>query len=814
MPESVMVAATCLLLLSVQKGPAQLKSGLVVTTTSTFKQVVYKLPNEDETLVKPAVTVRGKGITIDFNNCMMEGSPQSAEPDARKGLGLLIEGDDITIKNLKIRGYKVALMAKKCKNLKLIDCDLSYNWKQHLMSNTEREDESDWMSYHHNEADEWLRYGAGAYLKECDNFEVKNLHVTGGQCGLMLTKCNQGTVWNCDLSFNSGLGLGMYRSSGNKVMHNKLDWCVRGYSHGVYNRGQDSAGILIFEQCSNNVFAYNSATHGGDGFFLWAGQQTMDTGKGGCNDNLLYANDLSHSPANAIEATFSRNKFINNLLIDSWHGVWGGYSYGTLIAGNVFALNGESIAIEHGQNNVIQNNSFNQDTVSIYLWQNTSAPDPNWGYPKDKDVRNIGTKVSRNFIGGAAETAVLLGPSTNVEVTENVLMNPVTAFKFTGEQSGVTVAKNTVMASGTEPTVPGVTMMGNTWSKSKFDPEKPWMTRGGNSIVANEPPNPGYFAKFHTNWAPDVDMPKVVEEAKAQGNTAGLESIKSISENYVKPMSGGQDAFLAEGAFRGRKYILVDEWGPYDFKRPLLWAREKTVAKASSIDSNAQVQETESDGQVFEILGPKGNWRVAKLSKGVVLSEQNGTVPGKVTAYWPKDSQNIQIELEYVGQKTTDYRGVVTPEGRLVNFSWSKSFIPIQWQVQFWPWDETSDPRTKAEAYEKVMAGTPVATFKGSELSFASGGSPMQGVPADHFATRAQGTFSVEEGAYKLNVTADDGVKVWLDDKLIIDEWHWQGPTLFTKDIDLSAGSHTLRVQHFEIDGYTTLKVEIKRRKK
>ena len=35
----------------------------------------------------------------------------------------------------------------------------------------------------------------------------------------------------------------------------------------------------------------------------------MDTGQGGCNDNLLYGNDFSHAPTNGIEATFSRNAF-------------------------------------------------------------------------------------------------------------------------------------------------------------------------------------------------------------------------------------------------------------------------------------------------------------------------------------------------------------------------------------------------------------------------------------------------------------------------------------------------------------------------
>ena len=90
----------------------------------------------------------------------------------------------------------------------------------------------------------------------------------------MLMESNRGKVWNNSFSFLSAIGLGMYESSGNKIMHNKIDWCVRGYSHGVYNRGQDSAGILIYEQSNQNLFAYNSVTHGGDGFFLFGPQFT------------------------------------------------------------------------------------------------------------------------------------------------------------------------------------------------------------------------------------------------------------------------------------------------------------------------------------------------------------------------------------------------------------------------------------------------------------------------------------------------------------------------------------------------------------
>lgn len=241
----------------------------LISKSSTLNRTTYLVPNGDDLGKSAAITIQGDGVVVDFNGATLRGSAETAEPDKRAGTGIRIVGSNVTIKNAHVHGYKLGLIARDCQGLRILNCDFSYNWKQRLLSTVEREDESDWMSYHHNESEEWLRYGAGIYLSGCKDFEVKGTRITGGQCGLMLTRCERGLAWNNDFSFLSGLGIGMYRSSDNRIMHNHIDWCVRGFSYGVYNRGQDSAGILVFEQCNRNTFAYNSATHGGDGFFLW-----------------------------------------------------------------------------------------------------------------------------------------------------------------------------------------------------------------------------------------------------------------------------------------------------------------------------------------------------------------------------------------------------------------------------------------------------------------------------------------------------------------------------------------------------------------
>jgi parallel beta-helix repeat protein len=211
----------------------------------------------------------------------------------------------------------------------------------------------------------------------------------------MLTSCNNALVTDNNFSFNSGIGIGLYKSSYNNINHNKLDFNVRGYSYKKYRRGQDSAAILVFEQCNHNIFAYNSATHSGDGFFLWAGQTTMDTGFGGCNDNFIYGNDFSYAPTNGVEVTFSSNLIMKNIIKDCDHGVWGGYSFETDITDNIFEGNRIAIAIEHGQNINIALNRFKNDKTGIKLWSRETQPS-DWKYPQLKNTDSKNYYIATN----------------------------------------------------------------------------------------------------------------------------------------------------------------------------------------------------------------------------------------------------------------------------------------------------------------------------------------------------------------------------------------------------------------------------------
>ncbi|MDX1931520.1 MAG: right-handed parallel beta-helix repeat-containing protein [Capsulimonadales bacterium] len=737
-----------------------------ITRSTNFSQGNFLIPDDSPEGAGAAIVIEGDNLTVDFGGAILRGTPETTEPDRRRGTGIRVRGRNVTLRRVRVHGYKVGILAENSPGLKVLDSDLSDNWKQRLASTDEREDLSDWMSFHQNEKDEWLRYGAGIYLKDCRGFEIRNCRIRGGQCGLMLTRCDQGRVWNNDFSFLSGVGLGLYRSSANRVMHNRIDWCVRGYSHGVYNRGQDSAGILVYEQSHDNIFAYNSVTHGGDGFFLWAGQTTMDTGQGGCNGNLLFGNDFSHSPTNGIEATFSRNTFANNKIWECWHGVWGGYSYDTKILGNSFGRNAEGVAIEHGQTNEIVGNTFFEDNLAIRLWANPTQ-DPNWGYPKHRDTASHGYKITKNTFFDLAKPAVHLRRSRDIYIRGNLLVNT----PLLGDPQDVSELKFT---ENREEKIPYETPIVRTMADS------------GNSLPTSEENAEAYRKRFDAPWNPFRP------------------SDKTVRTLAPTPLKGGIDPFLKPGALRGRRYILIDSWGPYDFGRPLLHPR--TVDRETT---------------TFEILGPPGRWTVKNLSPGIRLIDPatrqaatSGTVPGRVAARIenvPGKARAVTIDLEYIGRETRDYRGIRTPAGKPFPFGYASFFAPIDWKVQFYSWEkDKSDPRTRPDAFDERRKGEPLAVFTTDRLDFAGYGKFRPGVPADYFATVAEGNLDVDPGVYLLEVTTDDGCRVFVDEKPVIaDAWKYQGPTLYTAPLTLS-GKHKIRVEHFQIDGYATLRVRLR----
>ena len=709
-----------------------LTAGMVIERSITVRPGTYRLAASAD-LKTPALTIRGENIVVDFNGATLMGSAASADPDQFAGVGILVDGGHrITVRGATIRGYKVGILARNSADLHLTRNDLSYNWKQRLHSGIEKESLVDWMSYHDNEKDEWLRFGAAIYLAGCDRAEIDHNTILQGQNGLLATRSSGLKIWNNTIQFMSSIGVGLYRVTGSTIMHNRIDWCVRGYSHGFYNRGQDSAGLLMYEQSSHNTVAYNSITHGGDGLFLWAGQSTMDTGKGGSNDNVFAANDFSHAPTNGIEATFSRNRFIHNRVEDNWHGVWGGYSYGSQWLDNRFARNAEGMAIEHGQENIIAGNTFDRDDTAIRLWQNPSE-DPNWGYPRNRDTRSRGYAIEDNVFT-RNQVALDIRDTANVRLWRN-------KFADVGDRARLSGA------------------------------------------------TPGFQ---------DAVSPR-------QGHVVALSY-----EDPPPKLPDGIDPMIEDGGRRGRHTIIVDEWGPYDWKSPKLWPVLDSDGKLPFVRRAKATGQF--DGPVrLNVLGPEGKWELVAV-RGATVTPAEGKA-GDVTAVTPRAGSVVDYEivLSYVGQEVTSPHGEVTPAGQPYIFTYSRFFAPVDWTVHFFEYPETADPVKASAAFAKILAGKPINSVKTDRIDYLSGGVIEDGVPRDRFAFVAEGTVDLPPGDYTIEVISDDGARVWMDGKLILDAWE---PHESRVDrVDITGGRRKLKVEYYESAGWAEIRVDIQPRR-
>jgi beta-glucosidase len=111
----------------------------------------------------------------------------------------------------------------------------------------------------------------------------------------------------------------------------------------------------------------------------------------------------------------------------------------------------------------------------------------------------------------------------------------------------------------------------------------------------------------------------------------------------------------------------------------------------------------------------------------------------------------------------------------------------------------------KAEYFNnKELQGQPALVRNDEQVNFDwSRGRPAPEINEDGFSARWTGKFTPpESGAYQLGAMADDGVRVYLDGKLLIDAWTGnQASQIRTvmKEVNLEAGrSYDVRIEYYE----------------
>jgi hypothetical protein len=117
----------------------------------------------------------------------------------------------------------------------------------------------------------------------------------------------------------------------------------------------------------------------------------------------------------------------------------------------------------------------------------------------------------------------------------------------------------------------------------------------------------------------------------------------------------------------------------------------------------------------------------------------------------------------------------------------------------------------RAEYYANPdLAGQPKLSRYEDAINHDWGhGAPSEDIPSDNFSARWTLTRHFDQGTYLFLLSVDDGARVWLDGKLIIDAWKIarQEDLKFKLYLD-KTGDHELQVAYFENTGQAMIKFD------
>ncbi len=116
------------------------------------------------------------------------------------------------------------------------------------------------------------------------------------------------------------------------------------------------------------------------------------------------------------------------------------------------------------------------------------------------------------------------------------------------------------------------------------------------------------------------------------------------------------------------------------------------------------------------------------------------------------------------------------------------------------------DAGLTAEYFDNAnLQGKPKTSKVDAGIDFDwSGHAPLPGLPQENFSVRWTGVLGPvpDSGTYKIVTKNDDGIRVWIDGKLLIDDWKAEDGTSQTATVGFEARTiHSIRVEYMQLTG-------------
>ena len=126
--------------------------------------------------------------------------------------------------------------------------------------------------------------------------------------------------------------------------------------------------------------------------------------------------------------------------------------------------------------------------------------------------------------------------------------------------------------------------------------------------------------------------------------------------------------------------------------------------------------------------------------------------------------------------------------------------LPLEfadWKGEYWP--------------NGTLDGEPALVRNDAAIDFDwADHAPAVGLARDGFSARWTRTLHFERGVYRFFAWADDAVRVYVDGRLVVDEWHGSADEVYIAELTLE-GSHTVVVHYADHSGAARVRVWWKR---
>lgn len=119
-------------------------------------------------------------------------------------------------------------------------------------------------------------------------------------------------------------------------------------------------------------------------------------------------------------------------------------------------------------------------------------------------------------------------------------------------------------------------------------------------------------------------------------------------------------------------------------------------------------------------------------------------------------------------------------------------------------WQQLTSPQGSWEARyfnNTTLSGAPAAIRSEATIALNTVGAPVPQVGPDNFSVSWTQELILNPGRYQFTATADDGVRLWVDNQLVIDEWRNQAATNFTAVVDIPDSQVPVRLEYYESGG-------------